>query len=120
MPYKNKEIRLMKNKERSLKSYNKLKDDEAFRKRRKFTMMKHFGIKGDYENIWRLYENTNICESCQIIMVNGRGKDGKCVDHHHSSGYFRHIICGSCNNYRAKHDRLMLSLLLEIHRYHFR
>tara|TARA_R100000541_G_scaffold32608_1_gene41335 strand:+ start:435 stop:809 length:375 start_codon:yes stop_codon:yes gene_type:complete len=121
MPYKNpnSEIAIKGRKRRSKKSYEKLKDDEEFRKRRKFNQMKFYGIKGDYENIWRLYEATDICQSCQKIMVNGRGKTGKCVDHHHSSGYFRHVICGSCNAYRAKHDRLMLSLLLEIHRYHF-
>jgi hypothetical protein len=121
MPYKDREYGLMKNKIRSKKSYEKLKEDELFRKRRKFTMMKKSqGIKGDYEEIWRLYENTDNCQSCNKIMINGRGRDGKCTDHHHASGYFRHIICNSCNNYRAKHDRMMLSILLEIHRYHLR
>ena len=119
MPYKDHEYGLMKNKERSKKSYEKLKDDEGFRKRRKFTQMKFYGIKGDYEEIWRLYENTTHCESCNQFLVNGRGVNSKCVDHHHPTGYFRHIICGSCNNYRAKHDRLHMSILLEIHRYHY-
>ena len=119
MPYKDPIIRKEKNKERSKKSYEKLKDDETFRKRRKFVMLKHYGIKGDYEEIWRLYETTHKCESCNKDMINGRGKDGKCVDHHHATGYFRHIICNSCNNFRAKQDRLHLSLLLDIHRYFF-
>lgn len=120
MPYKNpkSDIAIQSQKRRSRESYERLKIDEERRKRKKFNQMKFFGIKGDYENIWRLYESTNSCESCQKNMVNGRGKDGKCVDHHHATGYFRHIICNSCNNYRAKHDRLTLSLLLEIHRYH--
>ena len=119
MPYKDREYGLMKNKERSKKSYEKLKDDETFRKRRKFVMLKHYGIKGDYEEIWRLYETTHKCESCNKDLTTGRGKDGKCVDHHHATGYFRHIICNSCNNFRAKQDRLHLSLLLDIHRYFF-
>jgi len=118
MPYKDPVVSKLKQVERSKKSYEKLKDDESFRKRRKFSQMKYYGIKGDYEEIWRLYENTHTCESCNKRLVTGRGVNGKCVDHHHATGYFRHIICNDCNNFRKKYDKLTLSLLLEIHRYH--
>jgi hypothetical protein len=122
MPYKDptSDIAVQGQKKRSIKSYQKLKDDEDFRKRRRFYQWRHFGIKGDYEEIWRLYENTTSCHDCNKELKGVRGKDCKVTDHHHSSGYFRHIVCCSCNNYRSKIDKQHLSVLLELHRHFLR
>jgi hypothetical protein len=78
-------------------------------------------LKGDLDEIYETWLNTTHCESCNVELIqDNKSKNRKIMDHHHSSGYFRHIICNTCNGRRQKHDKLMLSLLLEIHRYHFR
>ncbi len=124
MPYKNprSDIAIQGQKKRSKKHYNKLKDDIEFKRRRKYTQWKHFGIKGDYNEIFELYMNTSECFDCGKIFPreNVRGRNCKCADHDHLSGYFRNIICNECNNKRGKVDRQKMMLLLDIHRYHHR
>jgi hypothetical protein len=67
-----------------------------------------------YDNIWMKATN---CESCGLQFGNERC-NRKNLDHHHSSRHIRNIVCHDCNSYRSKYDRMMLSILLEIHRYH--
>ncbi len=117
MPYKDPKVRKEKAKIISDAHYQKNKDDESFRKRRRFTQWKHYGIKGDYEEMWRIYENTTHCYDCNKILTNKRGNNCKVTDHHHASGHFRHIICQCCNQSRGKNDRQRMSICLELHRY---
>lgn len=75
----------------------------------------------NFDKLNKIYNETTHCEFCNIDLetIKGNHKNRKCADHHHSSGYFRNILCNSCNIKRGEIDRLHLSLLLEIHRYHF-
>lgn len=118
MPYKDPEVAKRTQKIRSQKHWEKNKNNLEFRKRRKFTQWRHFGLKGDYEEIFRLYENTDNCYDCNKILTFGKGASCKATDHHHPSGHFRHIICQACNTSRGKIDRQRTSVCMEIHRFH--
>tara|TARA_R110000765_G_scaffold109513_2_gene200649 strand:- start:603 stop:953 length:351 start_codon:yes stop_codon:yes gene_type:complete len=56
-----------------------------------------------YKELHNIYTNTTNCEACDLLFEAGRGtntgqkKVGKCLDHCHKTGYFRQIICRSCN-----------------------
>jgi hypothetical protein len=92
------------------------------------------GIKAGKIRTWRLSHNikcddwnefynnrwmkTTHCESCNLQFGNERC-NRKNLDHQHSSGHIRNIICHSCNSFRSKYDKQLSSVLLEIHRYHF-
>jgi len=82
---------------------------------------KKSNIKGDYNELLNKYKNTNHCDVCNIELIeNNKGKQGKRLDHDHMSGYFRHILCNSCNLNRQVIDNNKEKLLLDIHRYHHR
>lgn len=57
------------------------------------------GIKSDdYNKLYEYYISVNNCELCDCELTNGRGIIGKKhIDHDHSTGLFRNILCGSCN-----------------------
>jgi hypothetical protein len=56
-----------------------------------------------YEDLHDIYHNAVKCESCKLLFEGGRGTNtgklsvGKCLDHCHITGYYRQIICRSCN-----------------------
>ena len=54
------------------------------------------GLIGDYHKIYDKYLNTHKCEKCDITLE-GRGNNKKCMDHNHTSGEFRFVLCQSCN-----------------------
>lgn len=79
---------------------------------------RHINVKGDLDEIYKLWLDAEYCESCLIKLGTGnKSSDRKMMDHQHSSGHFRNIVCNSCNNYRQKHDKLHLSVMMELHRY---
>jgi hypothetical protein len=55
-----------------------------------------------YEMIYDKVYYTKNCEICKIVLGNGRKNEGRCMDHDHSSGYFRQVLCRNCN---ASYDR---------------
>ena len=57
------------------------------------------------------------CDVCDMVFsADGGNGSGKCLDHHHPSGYIRHIICRSCNIKRTRIDTLHMRVLLDLHR----
>ena len=56
----------------------------------------HFNDK--YETLWKIYQSTKFCENCNVeLNIEGDYRTRKCLDHCHASGYFRNILCHSCN-----------------------
>ena len=51
-----------------------------------------------YKIIYEKVQNTTQCELCNVELTTGRGTDGRCMDHDHETGYFRYVLCKSCNN----------------------
>ena len=51
------------------------------------------------EEIYELYLNQEECNACGILLTRtgGNCSTDVCMDHCHTTGKFRHIICGFCN-----------------------
>ena len=50
----------------------------------------------NFEEIWEKYMTTTNCDTCNVLLE-GRGRNQKCMDHDHNTGLFRNILCKSCN-----------------------
>jgi len=82
----------------------KIKSDEERKKNRSITEKKHdWKRRGVYDNfndnyktLIKIYFSTKYCDNC-AIELNTNTKTRKCLDHCHKSGYFRNILCHSCN-----------------------
>lgn len=57
---------------------------------------KYFGlVHDDYNQLYERYINTTDCDVCHRTFKNSKDR---CMDHDHSTGQFRNIICRSCNS----------------------
>tara|TARA_R110000823_G_scaffold183915_1_gene316522 strand:+ start:235 stop:624 length:390 start_codon:yes stop_codon:yes gene_type:complete len=80
------------------------------------------------EEGWKVFYDTKFypatnCDICNKtfdndITITKNKSNKKCLDHHHSSGHIRNIVCMPCNNKVGKTDGLLRYVLLDIHRYH--
>tara|TARA_R110000823_G_C15484856_1_gene451214 strand:+ start:85 stop:492 length:408 start_codon:yes stop_codon:yes gene_type:complete len=52
----------------------------------------------DYDIIYDIYINCNVCDFCNVELVEGiYGSNKKCLDHNHTTGEIRGILCNTCN-----------------------
>ena len=58
-------------------------------------VLDHFN--DNFETLYRIYLSTKFCDECAFELNTGDNGMRKCLDHHHDSGYFRNILCNSCN-----------------------
>ena len=64
------------------------------------------GLVGDLDAIYERYINTSHCDECQIELCRGqKGANKKCMDHCHSSGEFRNVLCHNCNMKRREKSK---------------
>ena len=77
-------------------------------KNRKVYDWKRYGLicrEGEtYDDIFDRVQNTTNCELCNILLTEGNCKTGRAMDHNHSTGYFRMVLCMKCN---IHHDTAM-------------
>lgn len=66
---------------------------------------------------WETFKTKTHCEVCNIKfnLENANSSEGRCLDHHHHSGYIRNVICRSCNrsvmrNFDNKHNMVLFEL----------
>ena len=50
-----------------------------------------------YDMIYDKVYSTTHCELCNIELCDGLKSNGRCMDHDHETGYFRKVLCRSCN-----------------------
>ena len=51
-----------------------------------------------YDELYEAYLYHPDCEECGVTLTTGkRCSTSKCLDHDHTTGIFRNILCNSCN-----------------------
>ena len=71
-----------------------------------------------WENYWETFKTKTHCELCNVefdLEKGGTSKRGRCLDHHHHSGYIRNVVCRGCNissmrKFDANHNKLLFEL----------
>ena len=107
MPYSNKEKNKACIKEYILKN----KDTDEYKKAKRKDAWKRNNIKIDcFETLWEHYINTTNCEWCNKLFIG----INKCLEHNHSSGEIRGIVCKSCNYNQFKRDDKFKRVLIQL------
>ena len=62
---------------------------------------KHIGIKlrpnEDWLSVYLFYITCETCENCNVKFTESRSSNGRTLDHDHSTGFIRNILCNACN-----------------------
>jgi len=86
-------------KEEKKEYMKKYKKTPAGIKSRIISHWKNYGLidsnNDKYEKLYNLYLNTNECNICKYEFDNS---NRRCLDHCHSTGLFRQILCHRCNS----------------------
>ena len=53
-------------------------------------------IDNDYSLLYDNYLKVTKCEKCDVVLE-GKGRNKKCLDHDHVTGKFRNVLCNNCN-----------------------
>tara|TARA_R110002049_G_scaffold247064_1_gene421223 strand:- start:17 stop:463 length:447 start_codon:yes stop_codon:yes gene_type:complete len=89
-----------KNKEKIIE-YNKVYSQSPTRK--KSIRISHWKVRGvihdDFNELYEKYISTEFCELCNVELTvdKTKTKTTRCLDHDHTTGEFRNVICHSCN-----------------------
>ena len=84
-----------KNKEHIQQQKKEYKKTEKGIKSNRITSWKYIGvIHDDFDALYTHYINTNECNVCKTTFTD---KNVKYLDHDHTNGQFRYILCNSCN-----------------------
>ncbi len=94
------------NKEKRKKLYDDwfLKNTEKKLKYNRISNWKRFGVKSDnYEYLYEKWKNTKNCENCNVKLTDDKYLNTRRVlDHSHTTGEFRNILCHLCNIRRGE------------------
>ena len=59
---------------------------------------KHRGLDMDtFEEAYQRYMDSSQCDKCGVVFDTENQKNRKCMDHNHTTGLFRGILCSPCN-----------------------
>ena len=79
-----------------MKKYNKsYQQTPSGIKSHRISKWKYRGVKcDDFDKLYELYFNTHNCNVCKKVFNNSQSKH---LDHCHTTGNFRQVLCCSCN-----------------------
>jgi hypothetical protein len=81
-------------------SNEKYRQSENAKKNDKISKWKLRGvICDDYDALYEKVINTTNCEECNVLLTEDskKTKTTRCMDHDHTTGLFRNVLCLSCN-----------------------
>ena len=79
---------------RNRKYYNTVKGRKAYIKRN----WKKRGLNMDtFYYVYPIFLKATHCERCGVEFEDNKGRNQKCMDHCHSTGMFRNVVCRNCN-----------------------
>ena len=86
-----------KNKERELARSKENNKTPTGIKSRIISSWKYNGVKGDLSKFYdERYLPASSCEVCEKVF---KSTNDKCMDHSHTTGEIRHVLCRRCNTY---------------------
>ena len=71
-----------------------------YKKSNRISNWKKMGvICDDFDELYERYLNTEFCEECKCKLTEDKinTKTTRCLDHCHTTGLFRNILCNPCN-----------------------
>ena len=71
---------------------------EAGKKSQRITNWKKSGvIHDDFPSLYDYYINCKNCEECNVELNEFGNGNHRCLDHDHTTGLFRNVLCHTCN-----------------------
>ena len=72
---------------------------DSYDKSNRISNWKIQGLIDNYDKVYEIFEYTLFCDECRCDL-DQCSKSVKCMDHDHTTGLFRNILCKSCNSKR--------------------
>jgi hypothetical protein len=58
-------------------------------------------ICDNFDQLYDHFLSIMNCQNCDINLSDGNQGDSRCLDHDHSTGIFRQVLCRTCNTLRC-------------------
>tara|TARA_R110002153_G_C12995953_1_gene464493 strand:+ start:69 stop:557 length:489 start_codon:yes stop_codon:yes gene_type:complete len=98
------------NKEKKAESNKKYQQTAQGKKVKRISDWKYAGLvdsdKDNYESLYTHYISTQNCEHCNVELTEDKSPTPtrKSMDHSHTTGLFRNILCQGCNTRRRENN----------------
>ena len=82
--------------ENYIKSYDK---EKRYKSKKKSEWKCSYKMKGDLDQVYEYYKNATNCYYCNVKLTEEKKLTStrKCMEHNHTTGYYRCISCHACN-----------------------
>ena len=79
--------------------YKNYPKDKLKKTKKKSEWKCSYKMKGDLDELYDIYINKTNCDYCNVLLTEERKitSTRKCMEHNHTTGYFRAVCCHSCN-----------------------
>lgn len=90
-------------------SDRKYSNSPGGKKKRTYSQWKSRGLNMEtFEEVYDKYLHTTHCELCNVELEDKNNRNQKCMDHCHTTGQFRNIVCRNCNMNVIKLKRILI------------